>query len=412
MHVLITGGSGFLGQALTERLLQRGHLCGADGADRPIEHITIADVVPSPRRFDDPRVSEITGDISDRALLERAIDGNTTSVFHLAAVVSGQAEADFDLGMRVNLDGTRALLEICRAVGHKPRLVFASSVAVYGGDLPEVVLESTPLTPQTSYGTQKAIAELLVADYSRRGFVDGRSLRLPTVTVRPGKPNAAASSFASGIIREPVNGEESICPVDRATRMWVISPASAVGGFIHAHDLPGERLGTNRSVSLPGLSVTVGEMVDALERVAGADAVARIRWQKDARITKLVDTWPGTLDASRGRSLGFPQDDNFDAIVRAYVESREKGRSSTFAREKDAHIEKAVEVRKAQFGCAEEAVDSVLIFTIGPTATCLKATGEVEKGRNAFSLFLRTLRNCALHPSHGLQKLQHLVVDR
>jgi nucleoside-diphosphate-sugar epimerase len=224
--------------------------------------------------------------------------------------------------MRVNLDGTRALLEVCRASGHQPRFVFASSVAVYGGNLPPVVLDDAPLTPQTSYGTQKAMGELLVSDYTRRGFVDGRSLRLPTVTVRPGRPNAAASSFASGIIREPVNGEESICPVDRPTRMWVISPASAVDGFIHAHDLPGERLGANRSISLPGLSVTVGEMVDALERVAGADAVARIRWQKDPRITRLVDTWPGTLDAARARSLGFPQDENFDAIVRAYVESR------------------------------------------------------------------------------------------
>ncbi len=201
-------------------------------------------------------------------------------------------------------------------------MVFASSVAVYGGALPEVVLESTPLTPQTSYGTQKAIGELLVADYTRKGFVDGRSLRLPTVTVRPGKPNAAASSFASGIIREPVNGEESICPVDRSTRMWVISPESAVGGFIHAHDLPADRLGSNRSISLPGLSVTVGEMAAALERVAGPAAAARIRWERDPRITKLVDTWPGTLDASRARELGFPHDQNFDAIVRAYVESR------------------------------------------------------------------------------------------
>jgi len=324
VRVIITGGGGFLGKALATRLLQRGHL-SADGTDERIDRITLIDVVP-PDGLDDSRIAQLTGDISDQRLLERAVDAQTTSVFHLAAVVSGQAEADFDLGMRVNLDGTRALLEVCRAAGHRPRFVFASSVAVYGGHLPPVVLDDTPLTPQTSYGTQKAIDELLVADYSRRGFVDGRSLRLPTVTVRPGRPNAAASSFASGIIREPVNGEESICPVDRATRMWVISPASAVGGFIHAHDLPGERLGSNRSISLPGLSVTVGEMVDALERVAGADAVARIRWQKDARITTLVDTWPGTLDASRGRSLGFPQDDNFEAIVRAYVESREKGR--------------------------------------------------------------------------------------
>jgi nucleoside-diphosphate-sugar epimerase len=321
MHVLITGGAGFLGKALTARLLQRGQLSAATGRDEPIDEITLTDMVRA-EGLDDRRITQVVGDIADRTLLERVITPQTTAIFHLAAVVSGQAEADFDLGMRVNLDGTRALLEVCRAAGHRPRVVFASSVAVYGGALPDVVLDSTPLTPQTSYGTQKAIAELLVADYTRKGFVDGRSLRLPTVTVRPGKPNAAASSFASGIIREPVNGEESVCPVDRSTRMWVISPDSAVGGLIYAHDLPAERLGYNRSISLPGLSVTVGEMAAALERVAGPEAAARIRWQPDPQITKLVDTWPGTLDANRARELGFPHDEHFDAIVRAYVESR------------------------------------------------------------------------------------------
>jgi nucleoside-diphosphate-sugar epimerase len=320
MHVLITGAAGFLGKALAAQLLERGHLSGGHGRDERIDQITLTDVVRADG-FDDPRIAQVTGDIADRPLLRQVITTHTSAVFHLAAVVSGQAEAYFDLGMRVNLDGTRALLEVCRAAGHRPRLVFASSVAVYGGALPDVVLESTPLTPQTSYGMQKAVGELLVADYTRKGFVDGRSLRLPTVTVRPGKPNAAASSFASGIIREPVNGEESICPVDRSTRMWVISPESAVGGFIHAHDLPGERLGSNRSISLPGLSVTVGEMAAALERVAGPAAASRIRWERDPRVTQLVDTWPGTLDASRARELGFPHDQDFDAIVRAYVES-------------------------------------------------------------------------------------------
>ena len=325
MNVTITGGAGFLGRRLAAALLDRGSLTGADGRGQAIERITLIDLVAA-GPFADPRVVQMSGDIADRSLLERAIDADTTSVFHLAAVVSGQAEADFDLGMRVNLDGTRALLEVCRARGHRPRVVFASSIAVYGGALPDVVLESTPLTPQTSYGTQKAIGELLIADYTRKGFVDGRALRIPTVTVRPGRPNAAASSFASGIIREPVNGEESVCPVDRATRMWVISPESAVGGLIHAHELPAERLGSQRSISLPGLSVTVGEMAAALERVAGAEAASRIRWQPDPRITRLVDTWPGTLDAARARSLGFPQDENFDAIVRAYVASRAHGR--------------------------------------------------------------------------------------
>ena len=329
MHVLITGGAGFLGKALAAQLLRRGHLAGVAGGNEQIERITLTDVVGA-EGSDDRRVVPVSGDIADRTLLQQLITIQTTAIFHLAAVVSGQAEVDFDLGMRVNLDGTRTLLEVCRAVGHRPRVVFASSVAVYGGALPEVVLDSTPLTPQTSYGTQKAIGELLVADYTRKGFIDGRSLRLPTVTVRPGKPNAAASSFASGIIREPVNGEESVCPVDRSTRMWVISPESAVGGFIHAHDLPGDRLGSNRSISLPGLSVTVGEMAAALERVAGPAAAARIRWERDPRITQLVDTWPGTLDAGRARELGFPHDQNFDAIVRAYVESRSRLRASRF----------------------------------------------------------------------------------
>src|SRR5688572_21431916 len=272
MRVLITGGAGFLGKALAARLLQRGQLSGVNGDER-IDRITLTDVVRA-EGLDDPRIEQVAGDIADRALVERVVRSGTTAIFHLAAVVSGQAEADFDLGMRVNLDGTRLLLEVCRAAGHCPRVVFASSVAVYGGTLPEIVLESTPLTPQTSYGTQKAIAELLIADYTRKGFIDGRSLRLPTVTVRPGRPNAAASSFASGIIREPVNGEQSICPVTPATRMWVISPESAVGGFVHAHDLPAARLGHQRSISLPGLSVTVGEMAAALERVAGPDAAA------------------------------------------------------------------------------------------------------------------------------------------
>ena len=325
MNCLISGGAGFLGRRLAAALLDRGSLTGADGRSQAIERITLIDLVAA-EPFADPRVVQMSGDITDRSLLERAIDADTASIFHLAAVVSGQAEADFDLGMRVNLDGTRALLEVCRARGHRPRVVFASSIAVYGGTLPDVVLESTPLTPQTSYGTQKAIGELLIADYTRKGFVDGRALRVPTVTVRPGRPNAAASSFASGIIREPVNGEESVCPVDRATRMWVISPESAVGGLIHAHELPAERLGSQRSISLPGLSVTVGEMAAALERVAGTEAASRIRWQPDPRITRLVDTWPGTLDAGRAQALGFPQDENFDAIVRAYVASRAHGR--------------------------------------------------------------------------------------
>ena len=320
MHVLITGGAGFLGQGLTEELLRRGRLRGADGVERSIERIVLADIVGAPQH--DPRVEQLVGDITDRALLERAVDGQTTAIFHLAAIVSGQAEADFDLGMRVNVDGTRTLLDVCRGAGHVPRVIFASSVAVYGGALPAVVLDTTPLTPQSSYGAQKAIGELLVSDYTRKGFIDGRSLRLPTVTVRPGKPNAAASSFASGIIREPINGDESICPVAPETRMWVISPGTAIRCFVHAHELDARRLGHERAFNLPGLSVTVSEMVDSLRRIAGDEAAARIRWQPDARIVRLVETWPGTFEPRRALEFGFPRDSSFDDFVRSFASGR------------------------------------------------------------------------------------------
>jgi nucleoside-diphosphate-sugar epimerase len=318
MNIVITGGAGFLGRRLAEALLERGVLRGADGRDAPIDRITLVDVATAPG-FADDRIHQITGDVADRQLLERAVDGATTSVFHLAAVVSGQAEADFDLGMRVNLDASRHLLEVCRHHGHRPRLVFTSSVAVYGGDLPADVPDSLAVTPQTSYGTQKAMAELLINDYTRRGFVDGRSLRLPTICVRPGRPNAAASSFASGIIREPLNGETSRCPVSAATAVWLLSPRTAIECFIAAHDIDGAALGPNRLLNLPGMSITVGEMVAALERVAGPDVVARILWEPDPRIEKMVATWPGKLDASRARTLGFPSDDNFDEIIRRYI---------------------------------------------------------------------------------------------
>ncbi len=318
MNIVITGGSGFLGRRLAETLLERGVLRGADGHEASIDRITLVDVAPAPG-FADDRIRQITGDVADRQLLEGAVDGATTSIFHLAAVVSGQAEADFDLGMRVNLDASRHLLEVCRRLAHRPRVVFTSSVAVYGGDLPATVPDNLAATPQTSYGTQKAMAELLINDYTRRGFVDGRSLRLPTICVRPGRPNAAASSFASGIIREPLNGEASTCPVSAATRVWLLSPRTAIECFIAAHDIDGAALGSNRLLNLPGMSITVGEMVASLARVAGPDVAARVRWEPDPRIEKMVATWPGELEASRARRLGFPSDDNFDEIIRRYI---------------------------------------------------------------------------------------------
>ncbi|WP_431862149.1 D-erythronate dehydrogenase [Azospirillum sp.] len=319
MKVLITGGAGFLGRRLARALLERGTLAGPDGRPQPIDRLVLLDVVAADG-FDDPRVQAITGDIADPAVLEGAVDADTASVFHLAAIVSGQAEADFDLGMRINLDASRRLLEACRAAGHRPRVVFTSSVAVYGGALPDVVQDGTALNPQSSYGVQKAIGELLLGDYSRKGFVDGRVLRLPTISVRPGKPNKAASSFASGIIREPLNGEEAVCPVPPDTRLWLLSPRRAIECLIRGHELPSDALGTARAINLPGLSVRADEMVAALERVAGPEVAARVRWQEDPAVTRIVGSWPGAWDVARARSLGLEGDAGFDAIVRAYIE--------------------------------------------------------------------------------------------
>jgi nucleoside-diphosphate-sugar epimerase len=319
MNILITGGGGFLGLRLAEALTVRGVLLDAQGREQSIQRITLLDST----RFTppaDPRVEAVTGDICDRALLERLIGPSTASVFHLAAIVSGMAEAEFDLGMRINVEGTRLLLEVCRAAGTRPRLVFTSSVAVFGGELPATVQDSTAVNPQTSYGMEKAIGELLVGDYSRRGFIDGRALRLPTISVRPGRPNAAASSFASGVIREPLNGEEAICPVGPDARMWLLSPSRVIESLIRAHDLPPESFGVTRVLNLPGISVTAGEMVAALERVAGPEVASRVRWQPDERISRMVAGWPGAFNPQRALSMGFRGDASFDDIVRAYVE--------------------------------------------------------------------------------------------
>ncbi|MEO8304707.1 MAG: D-erythronate dehydrogenase [Betaproteobacteria bacterium] len=319
MKIVITGGAGFLGQRLARKLLLRETLCGPDGAQQRIERITLLDVVAAVG-FDDSRIQVMAGDISDPSVLRGAIDSGTSSVFHLAAVVSGQAERDFDLGMRVNLDASRLVLETCRLAGTKPRVLFTSSVAVFGGELPETVQDTTAVNPRSSYGAQKAIGELLLADYSRRGFVDGRVARLPTISVRPGRPNQAASSFASGIIREPLNGEEAVCPVSGDTRVWLLSPRRAIECLIAVHELPGESLGISRIVNLPGLSVTVDQMVSALRVVGGAEAVARIRWERDLAVERIVGSWPGAWDVARAASLGLSGDADFESVVRAYVE--------------------------------------------------------------------------------------------
>jgi D-erythronate 2-dehydrogenase len=318
MNVVITGGAGFLGSRLARELLQRGKLTGPDGTAQDITRITLVDVVAA-RGFDDRRVEVLAGDIADPEVVAAAITTETDSIFHLAAVVSGQAEAEFDLGMRINLDATHLLLERARRNRNRPRLVFTSSVAVFGGPLPARVLDSTILTPQSSYGAQKAMAELLVQDYSRKGFVDGRALRMPTISVRPGAPNRAASSFASGIIREPLDGKEAVCPVAPDTVMWLMSPRKAIQALVHGHELDGAAFGHSRALSMPGLSVTVREMVSALERVAGKEVVARIRWEPDPALARIVASWPGDFATARADALGFERDASFEDVVRAYV---------------------------------------------------------------------------------------------
>jgi nucleoside-diphosphate-sugar epimerase len=318
MRIVITGGAGFLGSRLAAKLLERGSLNDARGNAREIASIVLLDVVPA-ATTGDRRVTAIVGDLADPATIERAVTPDTDSIFHLAAVVSGQAEADFDIGMRVNLDATRALLERCRALAAPPKFVFTSSLAVFGGPLPDPVPDNAPVTPQASYGAQKAIGEFLVYDMTRKGFLDGRSLRLPTVTVRPGKPNRAASSFASGIVREPLGGVDAICPVAPSTKMWVQSPRAVIDNLVIGHEAPASAFTYTRSVNVPGISVAVGDMVAALRRVAG-DAVAdRVRWSMDPAVDRIVATWPSNFAPKLGPSLGMHADADFEAIVRAYI---------------------------------------------------------------------------------------------
>ena len=317
MKVMITGGGGFLGYRLAQALLKRGTLADAEGKQAAISQITLIDTgFPAQT---DSRLKCIKGDFTDPALLAEAIGKDTGSVFHMAAVVSGGAEADFDLGMKVNLDGTRKLLEVCRKQARPPRYVFTSSVAAFGGDLPPALDDSTTPNPQTSYGAQKVCGEYLATDFSRKGFIDGRSLRLPTIVVRAGKPNLAASSFASGVIREPLNGEISECPVGPETGVWLLSPGKVVDAFIHAHELPSSAWGVNRVVNLPGITVTVAQMVEALRAIAGDKVAARVQWKPDARIQAIVKTWPVRFTTERALKLGFVADKDIEGVIRDYI---------------------------------------------------------------------------------------------
>jgi nucleoside-diphosphate-sugar epimerase len=318
LKIVITGGAGFLGSSLARALLKRGEAAGPDGTMQEIRQIMLVDLVPP--ALEDPRVKSMVVKGLHREALDAALGRDTDSVFHLAAVVSAAAEADFDLGMTVNVDGTRTLLECCRRLPKPARLVFTSSIAAFGGVLPKVVPDSQAATPTNSYGAQKAIGELMVADYARKGFVDGRAMRLPTIVVRPGKPNKAASSFASGMLREPLNGEAMSCPILPETKVWILSPRRAVEALMGAHDLPAETWGPRAALNLNGLSVTVGEMAAALDRVAGPTVSGRITWAPDKTLQTIVGGWPGDFDTRRAAALGFKPDADIDSIIRQYIE--------------------------------------------------------------------------------------------
>jgi nucleoside-diphosphate-sugar epimerase len=324
MNILITGGSGFLGARLARTLLATGTLGLAGAPPREIASITLADKAPPPADLlNDARVRFAGGDLSEQIAARQLPPLGTDAVFHLAAAVSGECEADFDLGMRSNFDATHALLQACRALGTRPVFVFASSLAVFGKlpgqPMPALIEDFTLPTPQSSYGTQKYVGELLVADMTRKGFVRGRSVRLMTVSVRPGRPNGAASSFLSGMIREPLAGMPAACPVEPATVVALSSPARTIAGIIRAAEVTDGQWGPLTGMNLPALRTTVGDMAAALERVAGIEATALLDWTPDPAIRRLVDTWPGNVAAARARALGLEADADFEAIVREYV---------------------------------------------------------------------------------------------
>lgn len=322
MRILVTGAAGMIGRKLVLRLAAEGAIGG-----RPIEQAHLVDLAaPSPPPHASFAAIGAAVDLASGSAADELVAARPDVVFHLAAVVSGEAEADFDKGYAVNLDATRALFEAIRREGersgglYRPRVVFASSIAVFGAPLPETIGDDFLLAPLTSYGAQKAMTELLLGDYSRRGIFDGVALRLPTVVVRPGRPNRAASGFFSSIIREPLAGREAILPAPETTRLWCASPRAAAGFFVHAAGLDLDRLGSRRSLTMPGVSVTVGEQIEALRRVGGDAAVRLIRRQSDEAIVRIVAGWAGRFDANRAQALGFVAESSFDEIVRVYLE--------------------------------------------------------------------------------------------
>jgi nucleoside-diphosphate-sugar epimerase len=317
-RLLVIGAAGMIGRKLTQRLAKER---GIDGEE--IGAVTLHDVVdakpPSGLPFE---AKALASDLSAPGEAEKLVADRPDLIFHLAAIVSGEAEADFEKGYRINLDGTRRLFEAIRKVGdgYKPRVVFTSSIAVFGAPFPQAIGDEFLNAPLTSYGTQKAIGELLLSDYSRRGFFDGIGIRLPTICVRPGKPNKAASGFFSGIIREPLSGQEAVLPVPETVRHWFASPRAATGFLVHAAGMNTEQLGTRRNLSMPGISATVAEQIESLRRVAGDKAAGLIRRAPDPTIMRIVDGWPRNFDAKRALALGFSADKSFDDIIRFHIE--------------------------------------------------------------------------------------------
>ena len=326
VKVVVTGGGGFLGQKLAKALAESGSLAG-----RPVEHLTLVDIVePSavPAPFS---VEAVAADIAEDGVAQSVVAGADV-VYHLAAVVSGGAEADFDLGMRVNLFGTVALFEAVRADGQArgvvPGVIYASSLAVHGGEAPDPVPEGAELNPQSSYGTQKAMGELLLQDMSRKGFLDGRGLRLPTVTIRPGKANAAASSFMSSIFRDTLEGNLANCPVDRGYAVFHSAPRTVIANLLHAAEVDGERFGFNRNINLPGRTDTIGAMIDAMDRVAGPEASSRITWEPDEAVQAITSGWRGAVRHDKALSLGFQVTNSFEDSVRWFLEDDMAGVSA------------------------------------------------------------------------------------
>ena len=324
MHILITGAAGMIGRKLTDRLVVDRSLNG-----HIIEKLTLIDIVQParPAGFSD-HIKTRAADLAGPGVAEKAIEERPEVIFHLAGVVSGEAETDFEKGYHVNLDGTRALLEAIRKAGggYKPKVIFTSSIAVFGAPFPDAIPDDFHLTPLTSYGTQKAISELLLADYNRRGFLDGVGIRLPTICVRPGKPNKAASGFFSSIIREPLAGLDAVLPVADTVRHTHASPRSAVGFLIHAADLTREQLGPRINITMPGVCCTVAEQIESLARIAGPQVAARIRREPDELVVRIVSGWSERFDAKRAAELGFTAEASFDEIVRVHIDDELGGK--------------------------------------------------------------------------------------